>query len=179
MRELRIAAYDALGRALTYPDAGFAQRLEDCRDALQVLSPMSAGAVSAFAGQVAGMPLAALEELYVRTFDMNPPSTLDLGWQLFGEEYNRGLFLVRLRTLLHEFGLAETSELPDHLTHVLAVLARMDEEAAEDFAAACIIPAMQKVLDAVPKDNPYVDLVEAVLKLMEAQYGAALEEVTQ
>ncbi len=179
MKELRISAFDALARALVYPEADFSARVEDCRDAVRVLCPEGAGLISAFAGEIEGLPLAELEELYVRTFDMNPASTLDLGWQLFGEEYNRGLFLVRLRTLMQDFGLTETSELPDHLSHALPVLARMDEEAAPDFATACMVPALRKVLEGVPTDNPYRGLIEAVLKLLESQYGAVLEEVTQ
>ena len=179
MKELQINAYDALARILTYPTPDFSSRVDDCCDALRTISPESSVLVSEFIGQVGGMPLEDLEELYVKTFDMNPASTLDLGWQLFGEEYNRGLFLVKLRTLMQTYELGESSELPDHLTHVLAVLARMDEETALDFATACIIPALRKVLEGVPAENPYHGLVEAVLKLLEPRDGAVLEEVSQ
>jgi nitrate reductase delta subunit len=176
MSDPKIVAYNLLAKALTYPDAAYLGTLEQCREALQDLCPESAAHVAAFAERVAGTSLAELEELYIRTFDLNPLGALDLGWQLFGEEYNRGLFLVKLRTLMHQFHLADTAELPDHITHVLAILARMDDEAAVDFATACVIPAMRKVLDGVPKDNPYRGLVEAAMQLLETRYGAALEE---
>ena len=63
-----------------------------------------------------------LEELYTRTFDINPVCSLEVGWHLFGEDYNRGAFLVRMRGLLREHGIEEGAELPDHLESVLRVL---------------------------------------------------------
>ncbi len=40
------------------------------------------------------------EELYTRTFDLNPVCALEIGWHLFGEDYERGAFLVRMRDQL-------------------------------------------------------------------------------
>src|SRR6266568_3182701 len=58
----------------------------------------------------------ARQELYVQTFEFNPACTLELGWHLFGENYERGEFLVRMREQLRRHGIAESNELPDHLT---------------------------------------------------------------
>ena len=75
------------------------------------------------------------QELYVQTFEFNPACTLELGWHLFGENYERGEFLVRMRDLLRRHGIAESTELPDHLTHVLALVGRLDHEEAAELAA--------------------------------------------
>ena len=64
----------------------------------------------------------ALEEAFTGTFDVNPACALEVGWHLFGEEYARGMFLVRMREELRKYGLAESSELPDHVSHVLAIV---------------------------------------------------------
>ena len=60
-----------------------------------------------FVKSVDGMALRDLEELFTRTFDINPQCTLELGWQLYGEDYNRGAFLVRMRELMREKGVEE------------------------------------------------------------------------
>ena len=36
-----------------------------------------------------------IQELYTRTFDINPVCTLEIGWHIFGEDYARGALLVK------------------------------------------------------------------------------------
>ncbi|MBI3071389.1 MAG: molecular chaperone TorD family protein [Deltaproteobacteria bacterium] len=81
-----------------------------------------------FAEFVAGRDLRELEELYTSTFDIQGNVCLDVGYQLFGETYKRGQFIVKLRVALREAGVSEAGELPDHLPSVLRFLARRDEE---------------------------------------------------
>ncbi len=103
-----------------------------------------------------------IDELYTRTFDLNPRCALEIGWHLFGEDYHRGALLVRLRRELARHGIAETAELPDHLTHVLMLLDRMAEDEAAEFAGACVVPAVDRMLQGLEgRDNPY----EIILRL--------------
>ncbi|MEZ5364931.1 MAG: hypothetical protein R2748_22020 [Bryobacterales bacterium] len=55
-------------------------------------------------------------------------------WRLAGsstaEGYARGSFLAYLRQALSELGIGERGELPDHLSNVLAAIARMPDEKA-------------------------------------------------
>ena len=44
-----------------------------------------------------GMSVEDLQELYTRTFDWNPDTSLEIGWHLYGENYERGEFLVEVR----------------------------------------------------------------------------------
>ena len=81
------------------------------------------------AAEAAGLPEAhpdldagELEELYTRTFDNVAERSLEVGWQLFGENYARGVLMVRLPGADARHGVPEDTELPDHLTHVLALL---------------------------------------------------------
>ena len=64
------------------------------------------------------------------------PVRLEVGWHLFGEEYTRGLFLVRLRGEMRDRGIEESSELPDHVAHVLAVVAAMPARRGAAFRAS-------------------------------------------
>ncbi|MDE3168201.1 MAG: hypothetical protein KGN36_20530 [Acidobacteriota bacterium] len=105
----------------------------------------------------------ALQELYAQTFDWDPDRTLDIGWHLFGENYDRGEFLVKLRGELRKYGVAETHELPDHLSHVLPLLDRMPEGERAGFAAAYLLPALEKLRAGLAKaESPFLPLADSL-----------------
>jgi nitrate reductase assembly molybdenum cofactor insertion protein NarJ len=114
----------------------------------------------------------ALQELYVQTFEFNPACTLEIGWHLFGENYERGEFLVRMREQLRRYGIAETSELPDHLRHLLLLIGRAEHAEAAELAGQFVLPALAKISDAL-KDNAYRPLIAAVQAKLEADYPDA------
>lgn len=166
------AVLDALAVLLCYPRAGFDAAVAACRARVPAECAEAAAGVEAFAAAVTGRPVSELEELYTQTFDFDPKCTLEIGWHLFGEEYERGAFLVRLRGMLRERGIAESGELPDHLSHVLPLLARLDAAEAGRLAGSCVLPALEKVLAALAgRDNPYEHLLGAVRSLL-AEEGA-------
>jgi nitrate reductase delta subunit len=112
------------------------------------------------------------QELYVQTFEFNPACTLEIGWHLFGENYERGEFLVRMREQLRRYGIAESSELPDHLTHLLVLIGRMEHEEAAELAGQFLLPALAKIQDGL-KDNSYGSLIATVQAKLEADYPDA------
>jgi nitrate reductase assembly molybdenum cofactor insertion protein NarJ len=114
----------------------------------------------------------AEQELYVQTFEFNPACTLEIGWHLFGENYERGEFLVRMREQLRRYGVAETSELPDHLTHLLVLIERMEHDEAAELAGQFLLPALAKIQDGL-KDNAYGSLIAAIQAKLEADYPDA------
>lgn len=152
--------HEMLAGLLEYPGEDFARRLEECR------AIADDEKLAAFVDGVQALSRSALEELYIQTFDFSPNCALDLGWQLFAEDYNRGLFLAKLRGESRRLNLPETGELPDHLPHVLRLLARMPQADAGDFAAACGLPAVEKILAALDEQNPYRFLIQRTLALL-------------
>jgi nitrate reductase molybdenum cofactor assembly chaperone NarJ/NarW len=154
-----LSIYDGLAAILMYPEADYADRV---RDAVLAAPPEIAWMLQQFAEQIDGRDTLQLQELFTVTFDLNPVCSLELGWHLFGENYDRGLLLVKLRQLLAGHGVSEHGELPDHLASVLRLLARMDESSRRDFAIAIVLPAIGKMLDAFrDKQNPYQKVLEA------------------
>jgi nitrate reductase assembly molybdenum cofactor insertion protein NarJ len=90
---------------------------------------------------------------------------------LFGENYERGLLLVRMREALRRFQIQESTELPDHFTHVLELLGRMDHARAEDFAAACVLPGLGKMIAAMnDKGNPYQPILLAIQAFLRIEF---------
>jgi len=112
-----------------------------------------------------------LEELYTRTFDLNPVCTLDVGWHLYEENYDRGTFLVQMREALRRHGIPETTELPDHLPSVLKVLARASDQEGAPLVRDSVLPAMKKMLKAFTEsDNPYGKLLQRVEMTLQSTF---------
>ncbi len=150
--------YKSLAGLLEYPRDDFSAHVAACRALARDEQ------FAAFVIGTENLQLAALEELYIQSFDFDPKATLDLGWQLFAEDYNRGLFLAKLRSESRRLNVPETCELPDHLPHVLRLLTRMTPAEAGDFAATCGVPAVEKILAALPETNLYRPLIACVLR---------------
>jgi nitrate reductase delta subunit len=167
----RMEAADALAAMFEYPGEDYRARLARCRRTLADADAGLAELLDRFEKAIAGLSTEAQQELFTQSFDLSPACVLDLGWHLFGEQYERGEFLVKLRGLLRDAGLRESAELPDHLTHVLRLLGRMEPEGAEEFAAACVFPALKKARGGFGETpNAFALLLDAALRWLESQY---------
>jgi nitrate reductase delta subunit len=165
-----VSDHERLASLLAYPDRGRA----GLRPVLDALDDELAADLAPFRDAVEALDDRALEELYTRTFDLNPVCSLEVGWHLFGEDYTRGNFLVGVRELLRRFGVAEGAELPDHLVHLLPALARMD--GADDFARKYVLPALGKMLEGFEEpENPYRCLVAGVERELRRRHGEPVD----
>lgn len=165
---------EAMAALFTYPQSDYAKAVEDA----VACSGPAAPALLEFAGGIRCVPLSASQELYTSTFDLQPSCALDLGWHLFGEEYERGLLLARMRRELRACGIPESRELPDHLSHALLLLARMEPSEAEEFASAIVAPALERMLKAMPPENVFGYLLKATRQLVALYFPAAFEPVS-
>ena len=155
--------YLHLGHLFRYPDEEYLQHLDHVAQALakgevkEMLEP--------FRSFVAKSEFTDLEELFTRTFDMNPLTCLEVGWHLYGEDYKRGELLVNMRQALAQYHLPESEELPDHMSHCLQLLARMEPEEAPIFVDEYLLPALEKILESLKPENPFTGLLEALKTL--------------
>lgn len=176
------AVLEAVSALLRYPGPDHAARVRSCLQEVPRDLPEARAALEAFHARTHGLSTEALQELYTRTFDLNPACSPELGWHLFGERYERGLFLVKLRQLMRRVELPETTELPDHLAGVLLLLPRLPMDEAADLAAACVLPAVATMratlVDKGGKGeqpegeraaHPYLALLDVVARLVEAR----------
>jgi len=171
--------YRSLSAILRYPGPDYRKELGECRGLLDEVLPEAAVRLARFTEATADLTDEQFEELYTQTFDHNPTHALEIGWHLFGEDYHRGALLVRLRQELARHGIAESKELPDHLSHVLELLGRMEPGEAEEFAGACVVPALAKLLEGLRRgDSPYTDLLESIAAVVEHGCENAFEEIS-
>jgi nitrate reductase delta subunit len=164
--------YDRLAAMFAYPHQGdYSGLLTRCVDALTEDYPTAAAALVPLRDQLDAMSLEQIQELYTRTFDINPVCTLEIGWHVYGEDYARGALLVKMREQLREAGLEESQELPDHLTHVLALLGRLDGESADGLVAHYVLPGLDKMLKGADAEkHPYLALLSTVRIAVQADH---------
>jgi nitrate reductase delta subunit len=163
--------YAKLAVLLSYPGENYNQSLAECTELLPAARRKVQEEFEKFHEGIAGLALEDLQELFTRTFDLNPVCTLEIGWQLYGEDYGRGEFLVKMREHLRAYEIAESGELPDHLSHALALLPKLEGAEAEEFASFYMLPAIDKMRLAWKENrNAYAGLLDATFELLKSEY---------
>lgn len=158
---------DMTAGLLLYPSASYHEQVRRCRADLAAALGDDADFLADFAEAIHALSPEELEELFTRTFDLNPTCALEVGWHLFGENYSRGDFLVKMRKALRQHGLPESTELPDHLSHVLSILGRLPPAEYASFAESHVVPAIDKMLAGLAgQSNPYEKLLRAIRRLV-------------
>lgn len=164
---------DALAGLFRYPQGDFAQRLETVSNLADARSEDRSQAVRDLLEKTRSLDRGGVEEMFTRTFEINPVCALEIGWHIYGEDYARGALLVRLRSELRSRGIKEITELPDHLTHVLQLLGRLETELADDLAGRYILPALRKMIEAVEDtDCPYTGMLRMTRDIVADEHDA-------
>ena len=163
--------FELLSQYLDYPQEGQIEILRAGLPELENCSDAAGAKLRAFLEQAEAIAVTDREELFTRTFDINPACTLELGWVLYGQDYARGAFLVKMRQMLNEHEIRESGELPDHLTHVLQLLSRLPEAVALPFVAEEVMPGLAKMREGFKDDeNPYAGVLEAIWIVLTEKY---------
>ncbi|MDD2694799.1 MAG: hypothetical protein PHD58_02620 [Anaerolineales bacterium] len=150
-----------LAQAFQYPAPGALERLQV--GAAELPPGEVKERFQAFLRGVERLSLGEWEELFTRTLDLNPAVAPYLGFQAWGESYQRGKFMAQVRQALLGEGLDEGGELPDHLAPVLRYLDRAAQPLPE--LLDILQPAVARMLSVLAKadaGNPYLSLLEAV-----------------
>ena len=154
-----ISVYEALADLLEYPDDDWGARIESAQGIA-----IDSEVFAEFSEGVGNCSLCDLQELYTRTFDLNPVCALDIGYHLFGENYKRGQFLASLRETEAPFDLGQEHQLPDYLPVLLRLLTKLeDDDLRASLIGECLIPGIEKMIASFKdSENPYRNLLEAV-----------------
>ena len=152
-----ISQFDLLVPLFIYPDESYAAH---CR----------AAGLNDLAAIASSLSTEQLQEQFISAFDWNPATALEIGWHLFGEDYARGGFMARVRADLRSHGVVESTELPDHLTHILALLGRMEEGQARQFSYDFVSLPVAKLVSALERKNsPFAIAMRAVSQALPAR----------
>lgn len=156
--------YHKLAELLQYPNSNWDSKIRSCANN---------DALTEFRSGVDALSLSDLQEIYTRTFDLNPVCALEIGYHLFGENYKRGEFLANLRETEAPFELGQEYQLPDYLPVLLRLLTKLDDqELRNSLMSECLVPAIEKMLTSFKDtENPYRHLLEAVRTTLQSDVG--------
>ena len=142
-----LANYDLLAVLFGYPGPSFETDLVRASEYCEADYPAAARSIREFGRLVPKGDLLAQQELYTRTFDVQPITSLDIGYTLFGEDYKRGALLANLSAEHKRAGIDCGIELGDHLTNVLKLLPRLsDASFREEFVQVLLGPALREMV---------------------------------
>ncbi|MCC6824851.1 MAG: hypothetical protein IT172_03820 [Acidobacteria bacterium] len=157
---------------LEYPRADWAEKLEQAKHSTFAKADPD-GHFADFCNGIEEIPLTELQELYTRSFDLNPACALEIGYHLFGEDYKRGAFLASLRETQEGFDLGQEQQLPDHLPVLLRMIRCMDDDDLRgSLINLCLIPGLEKIIKKFKEVNPYLDLIKATAAALRGTVSA-------
>jgi len=168
--------YTLFARVLDYPGE---EVYEQVRELIAQGSSSNSEAIEPlrkFESGLTGKSLGELQELYTGTFDMRPDRTTNLGCHLFGEDVRRNIFMAQLKDRMEARHIRTGTELPDHLSLVLQLLAAQDStDDAETLITDCLIPCVTRMLasfDQNGSSNPYTHALQALLTVLREEVAA-------
>lgn len=160
--------FNSLADLLEYPVKDWFRTFEKCKELIFLKDFTEPDYFEDFCLEIRKFSLLELQELYTRTFDLNPVCALEVGYHLFGEDYKRGEFLARLRETENPYELGQGFQLPDYLPVVLRLLGQMeDSELRANLIGYCLIPALEKMNKSFKKkENPYRNILRFLLRAL-------------
>jgi nitrate reductase assembly molybdenum cofactor insertion protein NarJ len=199
MRDLR--HYILLADLFRYPDGRYVRRVNACQALLDEKYPEAGARMEVFSKFIHACDEDGREELYTKTFDVQPICYLDLGYVIFGEDYKRGAFLLHMQSEQHAHENECGTDLPDNISNVFTLIAKHPEQGfVEELAVKIIIPAVKKMIaefdsarvelklkvlrklhkaiiqEDLNQGNVYRNCFEAILKVLEQDFqGVTLE----
>ena len=136
---------------------------------------------NAFSSFIHDCPCSRLQEIYTSTFDLQVVCFPYVGYQLFGESYKRGTFMVKILEFYkqHHFDF-DKKELPDFIGVMLRFIGQLtDAELLFNLLNECMIPALEKMLkNFTSTANPYLALLQSLLGFMRLHRSASVFAAT-
>ena len=139
--------YHTLADLFDYPDAEYPDKARTVKLVVADRYPNAAADLERFVELIPDSDVVAMQELFIRSFDVQAMTTLDIGYVLFGDDYKRGELLANLnrehRDAENDCGL----ELADHLPNILRLLSKLkDEDLIEELVDSVLAPALKDMI---------------------------------
>jgi len=143
----KLTHYATLANVFEYPDSEFPQRAQAVTAVIRERYPTAAAELDRFSSLLPVSDVIAMQELFIRSFDVQAMTTLDVGYVLFGDDYKRGELLANLNREHQEAGNDCGCELADHLPNVLRLLPKLeDDELIDELVDSVLAPALREMI---------------------------------
>jgi len=155
--------YIVFADLLRYPGKDYPERARQCLSMLQKQYPEAAEKIRPFVDYVSTHTMDEYEELYTKTFDVQPICYLDLGYVIFGEDYKRGAFLLHMQEEQLKANNDCGTDLSDNICNMLTLYTKTDnQKLLDELSVKILIPGLEKMLSEFKQAR--VDLKVKVLK---------------
>ena len=152
--EKSIDHYQLIAGLFEYPEPDFPERAKEIQAQLDTRYPEAGEMLRPFTQFISAASLLEMEELFVRSFDVQAVTTLDIGYVLFGDDYKRGELLVNLNREHKAVNNDCFHELSDHLPNILRLLPKMqDQEIILELIEKMLAPALNKMIREFETDR--------------------------
>lgn len=172
---MKAEIYENLAKTLCYPDENTVSIVRNLIQEFNQIGPEFNETFGPYLTYLETENREKLEEGYTGTFDVQAVCPLEVGYALFGEDYKRGEFLVRMSGLHKEYNSnLITSELADYLPNILMLLAKMPEgEFKKDLIEKILMPAIARMIstfDQSKEVNPFSRPIRVLNQLLATEY---------
>lgn len=139
--------YNLYASVFRYPDKGFTEDVTLLEKSLLYTSPAALESFLVFSSFMKDNTLFEQQELFTKTFDVQPICYLDLGYVIFGEDYKRGAFLLHMQQEQQRWNNECGTDLPDHLSNMLTLMVKMEGESiSSELVHRILIPGLDKMM---------------------------------
>ncbi len=139
--------YESISKIFDYPEENYYEVVSKAIADIGMRYPEASLALENFL-EILPMNISDLQELYSKSFEVQAVTSLDVGYVLYGDDYQRGVVLVNLSK---EHIKAENDcgkELADHLPNLLRLLPKIDNaEVRDEMVTMLIATAVEKMMD--------------------------------
>lgn len=165
--------YTTLANLFRYPSGdGFLRDVEACLLVLETDHPAAAETLRVFNEYMKGRDTDQRQELFTKTFDVQPICYLDLGYVMFGEDYKRGAFLLSMQGEQQKIGNDCGTELPDHICNVLTLMTISNDEIfLRELVAKILQPCLKKMIAEFAMAR-----IDLKMKVLRKLHSAVIQE---
>lgn len=148
---------------LRYPDKDYPSKAKGCLAMLQKKYPEVANELKPFVDYICTHTADEYEELFTKTFDVQPICYLDLGYVIFGEDYKRGAFLLHMQEEQLKANNDCGTDLSDNICNMLTLYTKTDnQDLLDELSVKILIPGLEKMISEFKQAR--VDLKVKILK---------------
>jgi nitrate reductase molybdenum cofactor assembly chaperone NarJ/NarW len=132
---------------LDYPAPGLAGKAAECAALVGTAQPEAAALLDSFRGYAEENSVGKLQEVYSGFFDLNSICHPYVGYQLFGENYKRSVFLIELKKAYRAEGFDQGgSDIADRLSTMLRFVAQSKGgEDIDELLNRGLLPALARM----------------------------------
>jgi len=164
--------YQLLSELFKYPDEKYLEKIIHCEKLISQNYHTAIDNFSIFSKYMSNANLDEREEIYTKTFDVQPICYLDLGYVIFGEDYKRGAFLLHMQTEQQKINNDCGTDLPDNISNVFSLISKSEDQLfINELVSEIVIPAVKKIISEFESAR-----IELKLQVLKKLHKAVIQE---